>query len=459
MSINIQIERIHQLNKHPLKNSGYVVYWMQSSQRITYNHALNYAIDTANNLNAPLIVYFALTDTFPEANARHYYFMLEGLKELASEFIKLNITFLVEHTEPIAGVNKISQKARVLITDVGYLRVERVWRETIARQINCACLAVESNVVLPVQEVSLKEEYSAATIRRKINKQLVKFLVAAPLPKYLGPYLPYPSYAKNLPLENITVLINSLNIGHQVQRCSSFTGGSGSAQQLLKLFITKKLPNYAQLRNDPSNDYSSDLSPYLHFGQISALQIALAITEAAEIDPGLTESALAFLEELIVRRELAINFVYYNSEYDTYQALPNWAKITLEEHRSDPRPYVYTLEQLETATSHDSYWNAAQIQLVKTGKMQGYLRMYWGKKILEWSTTPELAYKNALYLNNKYSLDGRNANAFAGIAWCFGKHDRPWGKRTVFGNVRYMNKQGLDRKFKMRAYLEKIAAL
>jgi deoxyribodipyrimidine photo-lyase len=201
----------------------------------------------------------------------------------------------------------------------------------------------------------------------------------------------------------------------------------------------------------------SGLSPYLHFGQIGPLEVALTVREA----PGIPEKAKeAFLEEMIVRRELSANFVFYNPRYDTYEgALPAWSRATLEKHRHDPRPYLYGLQELENAATHDLYWNAAQEEMVKTGRMHNYMRMYWGKKIIEWSASPEEAWDTALYLNNRYELDGRDPNAFAGIAWCFGKHDRPWAEHPVFGQVRFMNQKGLDRKFRMKAYLSRVASL
>lgn len=459
MSTTIQLERITLLNKQALLSTGYVLYWMQSAQRIAYNHALIYAIEQANSANADLVVYFALTDNFPEANVRHYYFMLEGLQELAKEFANLKIRFIVEYADPTQGVVKIAQNARLLVGDFGYLKIERFWRKTIANKVSCAFVQIETNLIVPVTIASNKEEYSAATLRRKINKQLPNFLAAPTMPPYLGRYLTSLKVGKQLILDNLNTIISNLNVEQEVAPSAHFRGGYLAAKKLLKLFITEKLPEYANFRNDPSQNYASELSPYLHFGQISPLEIALAIYENLKVNSQLQESSNAFLEELIVRRELAFNFVYYNLNYDNYNSLPNWAQQTLANHKDDQRSYVYQLEELELGKTHDEYWNAAQTQLVKAGKMHGYLRMYWGKKIIEWSSTPEIAYQTALYLNNKYSLDGRDANAFAGIAWCFGKHDRPWAERSIFGNVRYMNKQGLDRKFKMHSYIEKVQSL
>jgi deoxyribodipyrimidine photo-lyase len=247
--------------------------------------------------------------------------------------------------------------------------------------------------------------------------------------------------------------LKKLGVDAAVQPVHWIKGGTEAGLRHLDEFIRHKLDRFDELRNDPGLDYSSNLSPYLHFGQISSLQAAMAVLDSGS--PGKDR----FLEELIVRRELAINFVHYNRDYDTYQCLPEWAQATLRKHRRDRREYRYRFEELESSATHDRYWNAAQRELVVSGKMHGYMRMYWGKKILEWSGTPESAYETALRLNNKYSIDGRDPNGFAGVAWCFGKHDRAWPERSVFGKIRYMNDKGLERKFDMEAYFARVEAL
>ena len=230
-------------------------------------------------------------------------------------------------------------------------------------------------------------------------------------------------------------------------------GGASEGKRLLDTFIRDKLPRYAGQANDPGEDLSSGLSPYLHFGQISPLEVMAALRDESG------ENRDAFVEELTVRRELSMNFTQYNPGYDAYESLPAWARATLEKHGEDTRPYLYTREELDGARTHDPYWNAAQREMVLTGRMHGYMRMYWGKKLLEWGRTPREAFYTALSLNNRYCLDGRDPNSFAGIAWCFGKHDRPWGERNIFGSVRYMNAKGLERKFDMRRYLERVEGL
>jgi deoxyribodipyrimidine photo-lyase len=255
---------------------------------------------------------------------------------------------------------------------------------------------------------------------------------------------------ESLVWEDIGNLLNKLKIKGEVDKVDGFRGGTDQAMERLSEFLKSKIDGFQDLRNDPTMDYLSNMSPYLHFGQISPLYIALQVLKT--ISPGKD----AYLEELIVRRELAMNFTFYNPNYDSLNSLPEWAQKTLREHEKDKREYLYTCEELERAETHDAYWNAAQKEMVYQGKMHGYMRMYWGKKILEWTASPEEAYKVALYLNNKYELDGRDPNGYAGVAWCFGKHDRAWKEREVFGKVRYMNANGLRRKFKIERYVERV---
>jgi deoxyribodipyrimidine photo-lyase len=442
----IQKERIKALNKKEVKKGAYVLYWMQASQREEYNHALEYAISKGNELHQPVIVFFGITDHFPEANERHYTFMLEGLREVKHSLEKRGILMVILHKSPAMGTVPLAKKASLVIVDQGYLGIQRQWRNVVANQIDCSMIQVESDVIVPVEEASPKEEYAAATIRPKIHKKLSHFLV--PL-KQSNPAVESLSLDfDSFDIDDIEKTLSKLRIDRSVKKVTSSQGGTKAAQKHLRVFLETKLDQFPELRNDPTLDYLSHMSPYLHFGQISPLFIALKALETKS--PG-TET---FLEELIVRRELSMNFVYYNKKYDLFEAVPEWAKKALRTHRKDKRQYTYTLEELESAKTHDPYWNAAQKEMVVKGKMHGYMRMYWGKKILEWTRTPEGAFRNALYLNNKYELDGRDPNGFAGVAWCFGKHDRPWGERPIFGNVRYMNDKGLKRKFDADGYVK-----
>ncbi len=442
----IQKERIKALNKREVKKGAYVLYWMQASQRAEYNHALEYAISKGNELHQPVIVFFGITDDFPEANERHYTFMLEGLREVKQSLEKRGIRMVSSHKSPEMGAIQLAKGASLAVVDRGYLKIQKEWRSDAATKMNCPLIQVETEVIVPVEETSPKEEYAAATIRSKIHIKLNHFLV--PL-KQRDPAVEFPSLDfDSFDINDVGKAISKLHTDRSVRKVSSFQGGTKEARKHLKVFLEGKLDQFPELRNNPTLDYLSHMSPYLHFGQISPLFIALKALESK------SSGTEAFFEELIVRRELSMNFVFYNEKYDSFEAVPEWAKRTLRAHQKDKRQYPYTLEELESAKTHDPYWNAAQKEMVIKGKMHGYMRMYWGKKIVEWSKTPEEAFRRALYLNNKYELDGRDPNGFTGVAWCFGKHDRPWGERPVFGNVRYMNDKGLKRKFDADGYVK-----
>jgi deoxyribodipyrimidine photo-lyase len=447
----IQKERVKALNRKEVRKGEYVLYWMQASQRAEYNHALEYAILKANELRQPLIVFFGITDRFPEANERHYTFMLEGLKEVKSSVEKRGMKMVLLHKSPEVGVLPLAKKASLAVVDRGYLKIQKQWRNYVADRIDCPLIQVESDVIVPVEETSPKEEYAAATIRPKIKKKLDAFLI--PLKKH-EPLIDSVSLSfESFDIDDVGKAISKLRIDRGVKKVDSFRGGTEEAKSHLEIFLESKLDRFPELRNDPTIDYLSHLSPYLHFGQISPLYIALKVIDTD------SQGKEAFLEELIVRRELSMNFIFYNEKYDSIDSIPDWARKTLKAHQKDKRSYAYSLKELETATTHDSYWNAAQREMVVKGKMHGYMRMYWGKKIIEWSQTPEEAFKKALYLNNKYELDGRDPNGFTGVAWCFGKHDRPWGERPIFGNVRYMNDKGLKRKFDADEYVKMMSQL
>lgn len=445
---NIQAERIKQLNKNDLKYGKYVLYWMQAAQRAEYNHALEYAIEKANERKKPLLVVFGLTSDYPQANLRHYWFMLEGLRETQEALENKGVKMVVVQKSPAEAAVEFSKDAEMVVVDAGQLRIQRKWRMEAAKKMPCRLIEVETNLIVPVNEVSEKEEFAARTIRPRIHRKLDYYLV-----KMKHRNVRFDSLGLRFSSSDISdtnKAVSRLKIDKSVGRCTNFTGGTSQAKKMLRKFIKDKLKDYAKLRNEPSLDYQSNMSPYLHFGQISPLYIALEISKSQ------SKAKKDYLEELIIRRELSHNFVYYNKNYDKFDCLEPWAKRTLNFHKRDRREYTYTLRQFERAQTHDEYWNAAQKEMVLCGKMHGYMRMYWGKKILEWSRTPQEGFKIALHLNNEYELDGRDANAFAGVAWCFGKHDQAWPERKVFGKIRYMNAAGLKRKFDMQAYIKKV---
>ena len=445
----IEPERISLLNCCPVRSRGkYVLYWMQAAQRADYNHALEFAIQRANEFHLPVFVLFGLTDSYPEANLRHYKFMLEGLRQTETLLEDRGIKFVIHHKSPDLAAIKFAKQAAMVIVDDGYLQIQRKWRNAVAQKIDCLLYEVTTNLIVPIGQASFKEEFSAGTFRPRITAKLGYYLKKLNhlKPKITSSCFDFDSFD----ISDINKALAKLKIDHTVKPTGIFTGGTNYAKKLLSDFIEKKLDRFADDRNDPNSDCVSHLSPYLHFGQISPLYVALEAMKTNS--PGKD----AFLEELIVRRELSHNFVWFNRDYDSFDALPPWAKRTLNFHRRDKRQYIYSLDDLEQAKTHDSYWNAAQKEMVLTGKMHGYMRMYWGKKIIEWSKNPQQAFRAALYLNNKYELDGRDPNGFTGIAWCFGKHDRAWSERPIFGKIRYMNAAGLKRKFDTDGYVGKI---
>lgn len=432
------------LNHHQPRRGDYALYWMQASQRAEWNPALTVAVREANRLHKPVLVCFCLNPRGEGQQVRHLRFMLEGLAETKRQLANRGIAFLLRKGPPQEVVADLANDACLVVTDRGYLRGQREDRALLAKRLDVPFIEVEGDVIVPVEIASGKEEWSAATFRRRITPHLDHF------PQRPEPHevkvRAAPDEYESLPLDNPYGILPSLSARTDAGP-GVFAGGRSEAHRLLEQFVTEKLTRYSAERNDPNADVLSCMSPYLHFGQISPLEIALRVRAA-----GSGGQAAAYLEELIVRRELSMNFVYYNPDYASPRCLPDWAGKTLAEHTGDPREYLYTPPELEAAKTHDPYWNAAQRELLRTGKMHGYMRMYWGKKVIEWSPSADEAYHTLLTLNNRYELDGRDPNSYAGIAWCFGKHDRAWKERPVFGKIRYMNANGLRRKFDADRY-------
>lgn len=451
----IQPARIQALNKHSIKKGRYVLYWMQQSQRAEYNHALKYAIQQANTLGKSVLVGFGLMDDYPEANLRHLTFMLEGLQETQATLATQGIKMVIQRGSPVDVALALGKDAALIVCDRGYLRHQKAWRTHVALSADCPVVQVESDVVVPIALVSDKAEYAARTIRPKIHRHLdnclVPFWPSKVKKKSLGLKI------HSLDLKNIGTLLNRLSLDRQVAPVTRFfKGGPSQAMARFEDFIQNKFHRYVENRNQPQTDDISHMSPYLHFGQISPLYLALRVKADGE---RLVDAQEAYLEELIVRRELAMNFSHYNPKYDSFACLPQWVQKTLQEHRKDPRQSVYTRSQLENAATHDAYWNAAMKEMKITGFMHNYMRMYWGKKILEWSRTPEHAFRTTLAINNKYFIDGRDPNSYAGVAWIFGMHDRAWFERPIFGKVRYMAASGLERKCDIQGYVNKVDSL
>ncbi len=442
--------RIQFLNHNPVNSGKYVLYWMQQSQRVAYNHALSFAIRQANALNLPVVVAFGLTADYPEANRRHYAFMLEGLREVAASLRRRGIRMVIRREAPTDIAVALAGSAAMVVTDRGYLRHQVKWRHAVARAVTCRLVQVESDVVVPVEVVSGKAEYSARTIRPKIHKHLNAYLRQVRIPAAHRSSLGLD--VTGISLTSIDGTLDALGLSRDIGTVRPFfTGGTAQAKSIFSRFVDQRLAVYDQRRSHPEDGPVSAMSPYLHFGQVSPVYLALQVQKRG-VDRASTD---AFLEQLIVRRELAVNFVRYTPRYDRYDALPAWARQTLEKHRRDRRQHVYTRKQLETAATHDPYWNAAMTEMRTTGYMHNTMRMYWGKRVLAWSRTPQDAFETLLALNNRYFLDGRDPNSYAGVAWIFGAHDRPWPERDIFGTVRTMVPAGLRRKYDIGAYVKK----
>jgi deoxyribodipyrimidine photo-lyase len=448
----IQPTRIKLLNDADIRKGDYVLYWMQQSQRAEYNHALEFAVSQANKLDSMLLVAFGLMDDYPEANLRHYTFMLDGLSETRAVLASRGIKMVVRRGHPSAVALKLGRRASMIVCDRGYLKHQRDWRVRLAQQAPCPVVQVESDVVVPLEVVSDKAEYAARTIRPKIHRNLEAYLVGLKRTKVKHQSLGLK--ISGIDLEDTAGLLRKLKLDRSVPPVSDFfKGGTSWAVKRFDEFMRRRLKYYDQNSNQPQTNDLSHMSPYLHFGQISPLYLALKTGRAADSLKTVKE---AYIEQLIVRRELAMNFAYHTPDYDAYTCIPGWAEKTLAEHARDKRDYIYSRRQLENAATHDAYWNASMLEMKHTGFMHNYMRMYWGKKILEWSETPQKAFRTTLALNNKYFLDGRDPNSYTGVAWIYGVHDRAWTERPIFGKTRYMAASGLERKCDIAAYVKKV---
>ena len=454
----IEPERLRELTEAQPRPGDYVLYWMQNAQRAEHNPALEHAARRANGLGLPLLVCFGLTDDYPGANLRHYRYMLEGLAEVESSLARRGIGFVLRHGEPDRVALELSADAAAVVVDRGYMRLQKRWRASVAEKLDGACpfTQVEGEVVVPVDLASDKREYAARTIRPKINRQRDRFLVelrTTPLDRDAGNL----SIEGGLDLSDVPALCDELKLDREAGPVSRFfPGGTTAAKTRLRRLLDRGFEDYAAHRNQPETNDLSYLSMALHFGQVSPVE---AVLTALERYPE-GENTEDFLEEVIVRRELTHNYVHHTPrDYDSYSALPDWARKTLAEHAGDEREYLYTREQFEAAETHDEYWNAAMREMKFTGYMHNYMRMYWGKKILEWTPSPEEGNAITRAINDKYFLDGRDPNSYANVNWIYGLHDRPWTERPVFGKTRYMNANGLRRKCDIDAYVEKVDRL
>ncbi len=436
-------DRVKKLNGHSYKK-GSVLYLIQRDFRAEDNHALDFAYHLSKEKNASIVAATAIEKAPPGGNKRQLRFKVEGIKLLEKDLREKGISLFALTGSSIEGIkNLVSELSiKAIVTDFDPLRETRLFQEQVAKSLPIPFYVVDAHNIVPCWHVSDKEEYGAYTFRPKINRLLDKYL-AAPL---------YSVFQSNNPYGGHKIDWDKIEqeIAPHTEICSLSAGGQ-AAKKCLNEFMHHTLPIYNEKRNDPNAGAQSDISPYLHFGHISSKRILETLTK----EYGEDENYNAYVEELVIRKELSDNFCYYNPSYDVTEAFKSWAIESLKKHSKDPRDYLYTMEGFEQAETHDELWNAAQKEMVVGGKMHGYMRMYWAKKILEWSQTPEDALHIALTLNNKYELDGNDPNGYAGCAWSIGGiHDRAWKERGVFGKVRYMNYNGCKRKFDVDLYIK-----
>ena len=437
--------RARPLNALPPR-SGPVIYWMSRDQRTNDNWALLFAQQQALLLKQPLVVVFCLQPSFLEAGLRQYEFMLQGLEGVEKSLMVHNIPLFVLPGEAATVLPPFLQTsdAGLVVTDFDPLRCKQQWKQEVVAQITVACYEVDAHNIIPCWIASPKQEYGAYTLRPKIHKLLPQFLTDVPS------LMPHPFSRGEWQRIDWQRIRSYLQLDRTVTPVSWLTAGEEGAAKALDDFIARKLAYYDERRNDPTQDGTSRLSPYLHFGHLAPQRVALTVLRS-DCPPAARE---AYLEELIVRRELADNYCYYNPSYATLAGSPAWSQTTLHQHRHDHRTHRYSLAVLDGGGTHDDLWNAAQRQLVIIGIMHGYLRMYWAKKLLEWTPEPEEALLVAIHLNDKYALDGRDPNGYTGIAWSIcGVHDRPWFERPIFGKIRYMSYNGCKGKFDIKAYI------
>jgi deoxyribodipyrimidine photo-lyase len=451
-------DRVRILNSSPFREKAdYVLYWTQMDRRAESNFALNHAIALANQTGLPLLVYEGLTCSYKYANDRIHTFMLQAVPETAHRMKRLGAGYCFylrrKRSDPNDILYRLAAHAAAVVTDDFPTFIAAQHNVGVPEKIGVAFHAVDATCIVPMNRHE-KREYGAYTIRPRIHRMLPEYLKPAPQIKlktrWSGPAIPHHT---DVTPHNIGDLVASCEIDHSVAPSDYFIGGRLEAEKRLEHFLEHNLRRYARDKNEPSRQATSDLSPYLHFGHISSLEIALAVKEHAHRHRLIADE---FLEELIVRRELAFNFARFATNIESFDDLPEWCKQNMREHARDKREVVYSPKQFETAATHDPLWNATQKELLRRGKIHGYYRMYWGKKIIEWSPTYEDALRTMIYLHDRYALDGRDPNTYTNILWCFGLHDRPWTSRPVFGTFRWMSFDGMKRKTNIQAYIDEI---
>lgn len=450
----MNLPRVTKLNDAQENTKGrYVLYWMQMFKRASHNYALNFAIDMANKKRLPVVVYEGLKYYYPWACDRFHTFILEGVAEKYAEFSERGIRYVFylqrNKHDPKNTVSRLAKEAALLVTDDYPCFIVPEHNARIA-ELNLPVYAVDANGMAPLSALP-KEEYAAYTIRPKIHRLLPNLprVIETPGVDVQNPSLDVDCPETTVSAENITDLLSQCDIDHSVKPSKLYQGGTKAGRKRLGHFIRGILPHYDKTRNEPSFDGTSRLSPYLHFGFLSIQEVVDAVERANARKP----AKEAFLEQAIVRRELSFNFTRHNPDYGSLKSLPDWALKTMRDHADDPRPELLDDETIERAETYDELWNAAQRELVSTGLLHNYVRMLWGKRVIEWQRSYEMAFELLVHLNNKYALDGRDPNSYAGILWCFGKHDRPWFEREVFGTMRYMSSPSMAKKFRSKEYI------
>jgi deoxyribodipyrimidine photo-lyase len=439
----------------PRAGAKCVVYWMQRAMRAVDNPALDVAIEAANLLGLPVVIYFQVIPNYPNANLRHYHFLQQGLRDVAADAAERGIGFVVRRKMPDGSGASLDAfveevEAALVVGDENPCREPERWRQVLARRLKVPFWTVDADVVVPSRAFD-RSFVLLHHFRPHLKRALPAYLLAAPKMEPLHPWKPERKLESYPLSEDITVGFTTLD--RLVSPVDSFTGGTHAAMKRLDEFVNAELRDYDEKRNHPETRGTSRLSPYLHFGHISPLTIALKVKEAEKSGKATAWAAEKFLEQVIGWRELAVLFVRHEPNYDNWECAAPWARKTLIEHTADVRKR-YSKDQLERAETGDDLWNAAQRQMLRTGWMHNYMRMYWAKKILEWAPDPARAFEWAVELNDRYELDGRDPNGYAGIAWAIvGRHDRPWFNRPVFGLVRPMSGAALAKKFDARAYI------
>ncbi len=439
----------------PAKGGKCVVYWMQRAQRGVDNPALDVAIEVGNELDLPLLVYFSAIANFPSANLRHYAFLNQGLRDIEADLAERGIPFIVRRPPDNSLEALLTEVgAAMVIGDENPCREPERWRRVLAHRLKIPFWTVDADVLVP-SNLFAKHFYALHIFKPKLYAYFPAYLVRSPEMRPIREWKRPANFASFDVLTDVTR--GWKNLDRSVKPVESWTGGTHAALKRLRDFVDNDLASYADHRNHPEVAGTSRLSPYLHFGHIGPLTIALTVEEALKRGKIPQEAYDSFIGEVTGWRELAVNFVKYVPNYDMIDCAETWAQKTLRENARDKRDPIYTLEQLERAETYDELWNASQMQMVKFGWMHNYMRMYWAKKILEWSPTPAVAFQYAVYLNDRYELDGRDPNGYAGIAWAIaGVHDRPWFDRPIFGTIRYMSGGSTGKKFNSKQYIRNV---